>query len=215
MPNLNREMLRQMIAEEIAKTENTEPEAVKVSADQLRNIIMNEVRIISEQDDNSEKFSIQGIEYAVDMDNVYVVKDGKRMVLDPSKPKAAIAIRNIKRAARNNPDLKELLDDDTLALSAAVKVADSTAGGKPKSEAMKMLAQAVNSAVEKPSLEAFKVVFDVLKNPKFKVDELPPEQRNIAKALEDAGHNDLADLEIDDLLPKMRKLQVDIKGLFK
>ena len=44
MPKLNREMLRQMIVEEIAKTENTEPEAVKVSADQLRSIILQEVR---------------------------------------------------------------------------------------------------------------------------------------------------------------------------
>lgn len=51
MSKITRETLRQMIAEEIARASKAEPEAVKVTADQLRNIILQEVRQLSEQDD--------------------------------------------------------------------------------------------------------------------------------------------------------------------
>jgi hypothetical protein len=49
MTKVTRETLREMIAEEIARDSKTEPEAVKVTPDQLRSIILQEVSKISEE----------------------------------------------------------------------------------------------------------------------------------------------------------------------
>lgn len=244
MPKLNREMLRQMIAEEIAKTENAEPEAVKVSAAQLRNIIMNEVRLISEQDvdvevevdeEDSAQLKVRTIDdvlktavefkgnsndpygYAIDDQGVYVIsKGGKNLKsavrLDPRVRKGALAIRTLARANRNNKEVMDLMSSENDFL----QVASKTVGKQPMSKSMQMLANALKPAVEKPSLDAYKEFFASLKNPKFKVDDLPEEQRDVLMNLQKSyGEGQLPVSAMEDLLPPMRKLEVDIEELFK
>ena len=49
MSKITRETLRQMIAEEIARANKPEPKTVQVTSEQLRSIIMQEVRRLDEQ----------------------------------------------------------------------------------------------------------------------------------------------------------------------
>jgi hypothetical protein len=51
MPKITRETLRQMIAEEITRSTKPEPKEVKITAEQLRSIILQEVNSLNEQED--------------------------------------------------------------------------------------------------------------------------------------------------------------------
>ena len=170
MPKITREILRQMIAEEITRSTKPEPKEVKVTAEQLRSIILQEVNQLSEQatefdvdtarlkvrsiDDvlkTAEELSGEAIDpygYAVDDEGVYVIsKSGKNLKsairLDPRTKKGALAISRLGRANRNNQDVK----DD---LPSFVQVARKTLGdASPMPQSMTELIAQIEKALGK------------------------------------------------------------------
>jgi hypothetical protein len=136
MSKLTHESLRQMISEEISKLEasKSEPKSVKVTAKQLRGIILQEVRSMNEKEEiEMDTLNIVSEEppatpegalvirrpndkyvYAVDDEGVWIVsspkkelKAGDAIKLDPAKH--AVAIRKINRSVERGSDEFELM----------------------------------------------------------------------------------------------------------
>jgi len=172
MPKITREILRQMIAEEITRSTKPEPKEVKITAEQLRSIILQEVNQLSEQAvefavdaedtdqlkvrsiadvlETAEEFSGEANDpygYAVDDEGVYVIsKGGKNLKnairLDPRVTKDALAISRLGRANRNNQDVK----DD---LPSFVQVARKTLGKVPMPQSVTELIAQIEKALDK------------------------------------------------------------------
>ena len=234
MPKLNREMLRQMIAEEIAKTENTEPEAVKVSADQLRNIIMNEVRLISEQDtmtfdvdvEDSAQLKVRTIDdvlktgvefkgnsndpygYAVDDEGVYVISKGGKNLKSAMRldPRDKKGALAIRTLARANRKNKEVMNLMS-SENDFLQVASKTLGKQAKPEkAMQLIAQIEQGLGKALNQMSAKEMVANSDIMKARKDALKDPKFNDEVDFE-FGSEDPTEKELELLLPKLRKLK--------
>ena len=112
MSKITRETLRQMIAEEIARANKPEPKAVQVTSNQLRSIIMQEVRRIDEQaalagDEMAAAAKLMGgIEGDVKLD---VMKKNFAKVFDMLGGGETKGGRMVKKAMMNARDNKKLI----------------------------------------------------------------------------------------------------------
>jgi hypothetical protein len=175
MPKITRETLRQMIAEEITRSTKPKPKEVKITAEQLRSIILQEVNQLSEQAvefdvdaedtaqlkvrsiadvlETAEEFSGEANDpygYAVDDEGVYVIsKGGKNLKnairLDPSVTKGALAISRLARANRNNQDVNDLLNKD----NDYVQLARKTLGKVPMPQSVTQLIAHIEKVLKK------------------------------------------------------------------
>jgi hypothetical protein len=146
MPKITRETLRQMIAEEITRSTKPKPKEIKITSDQLRSIIMQEVRQLSEQD------AVQVI-------------DGEETEIVAGANKEQM--RELQAALKKTGDEKEGLPADDRALDELLAVADPE-------QAAPIVAHYVNQQTggKMTSTDIAKLTAYVLKNAK-RVDNGP------------------------------------------